>query len=151
MDIMPGSGEHISPEQLRVWRAFERAHAHVSDQLETDLLELHRLPLAWYEVLARLAEADGYRLRMSQLAEMVMLSPSGLSRLVDRMIKEGLVERVPAEKDARGFYAILADAGRQRLEEAIGTHQQGVKDYLVGHFSDEELAQLREFLQRLGE
>ncbi|AYY12044.1 MarR family transcriptional regulator [Actinobacteria bacterium YIM 96077] len=149
MGIMFGFDERISPEQLRVWRAFERAYGRVSEQLEADLVELHRLPLAWYEVLARLSEAEGHKLRMSQLADMVMLSPSGLSRLVDRMIKEGLIRRIPVEKDARGFYAILAEPGRKRLEEATGTHHRGVLDYMISRFNDEELAQFTAFLERL--
>lgn len=148
---MPGSDEGVSPEQLEVWRAFDRAHASVTRQLEADLMELHRLPLAWYEVLARLAEAEGRRLRMSQLADMVMLSPSGLTRLVDRMINEGLVRRIPAEKDGRGTYAALADAGHERFKEASGTHERGVRDYLVDSFDDEELAHLGAFLRRITE
>ncbi|NEE02499.1 MarR family winged helix-turn-helix transcriptional regulator [Phytoactinopolyspora halotolerans] len=149
MDLMPGPDERVSPEQLEAWRAFDRAHSHVARQLEADLTELHRLPLAWYEVLARLAEAEGHRLRMSQLADKVMLSPSGLTRLVDRMISEGLVRRVPAEKDGRGFYAALADEGQRRLDEAAETHERGVRDYMVERFTGDELAQLTSYLRRI--
>lgn len=149
MNMMPGPDERVSPEQLAVWRAFDRAHASVTRQLEADLMELHRLPLAWYEVLARLAEAKNRRLRMSQLADLVMLSPSGLTRLVDRMINEGLVHRVPAERDGRGTYAALADAGHRRLEEAADTHDRGVYDYMISRLNDDELAQFAAFLHRI--
>lgn len=151
MNSTPGSEERLSPEQLEVWRAFDRAHASVARQLETDLVELHRLPLAWYEVLARLAEADGRRLRMSQLADMVMLSPSGMTRLIDRMINAGLIRRVPAEKDARGTYAALADAGLARLDEAVDTHERGVRDYLLSRFGEGELDRFAAFLHRVAE
>jgi DNA-binding MarR family transcriptional regulator len=149
MDTTSGSEELVGPEQLEVWRAFDRAHTHVARQLETDLQELHRLPLAWFEVLARLAEAEGQRLRMSQLADLVMLSPSGLTRLVDRMINEGLVRRVPAERDGRGYYAALADEGRRRLDDASSTHLRGVRDYLLERFNGDELAQLASYLRRI--
>jgi DNA-binding MarR family transcriptional regulator len=151
MNIPHGSEERLSPEQLEVWRAFDRAHAGVARQLEADLVQMHRLPLAWYEVLARLAEADGRRLRMSQLADMVMLSPSGMTRLIDRMINAGLIQRIPAEQDARGTYAALADAGKRRLDEAVGTHESGVRHYLINSLDDDELVQFAAFLHRIAE
>ncbi|HET6919867.1 MAG TPA: helix-turn-helix domain-containing protein, partial [Jiangellaceae bacterium] len=97
------SRERITPEQLEIWRLFLRAHAQIVRRLESDLMDRHGLPLAWYDVLARLVEADGHRLRMSELAARVMLSPSGLTRLVGRMVEAGLVSREPSENDARGF------------------------------------------------
>lgn len=148
---MFGPDEDLEPEQRQAWIAFGRAYAYVSAQMETDLMELHRLPLAWYEVLAQLAEAEGHRLRMVHLADRLMRSPSSLSRLVDRMIKAGLLRRVPVERDARGFYAVLADAGRARLEEAAATYDRGVLDYVVRLFDDQELAQFTSFLDRLYE
>ncbi|NED97280.1 MarR family transcriptional regulator [Phytoactinopolyspora alkaliphila] len=151
MDATSGSEELVSPEQLEVWRAFDRAHVHVVRQLEADLHELHRLPLPWFDVLARLSEAEGQRLRMSQLADLVMLSPSGLTRLVDRMISEGLVRRIPAERDGRGFYAALAEEGKRRLGDASETHQRGVRDYLLERFNDDELTQLAGYLRRVYE
>lgn len=149
MEITPVPRQRVTREQLELWRTFDRAHAHVVRQIEADLVELHRLPLAWYEVLARLAEAEGRRLRMSELADMVMLSPSGLTRLVDRMVREGLVRRVPAEKDGRGFYAALAEAGNKRLREASETHRRGIRDHVIDQFDDEELAWFGEYLRRI--
>lgn len=141
----------ITPDQLEVWRLFIRAHSRVLRRLESDLLERHDLPLAWYDVLARLLEADDRRLRMTELAERVMLSPSGLTRLVDRMADDGLVQRVSAEGDGRGYYAVLTDDGYEKLREASGTHLRGIHEYVVGRFSEDELATVADMLRRIDE
>ena len=143
------SRERITPEQLEIWRLFLRAHAQIVRRLESDLMDRHGLPLAWYDVLARLVEADGHRLRMSELADRVMLSPSGLTRLVGRMVEAGLVAREPSESDARGFYAVLTDEGYERLRAATGTHLRGIRDYVLSRFTDEELDQIAGYLARL--
>ncbi|MGH8776837.1 MAG: MarR family winged helix-turn-helix transcriptional regulator [Jiangellaceae bacterium] len=143
------SRDRVTPEQLEVWRSFLRAHALIVRRLESDLMDLHGLPLAWYDVLARLVEADGHRLRMSELAERVMLSPSGLTRLVDRMAEAGLIFREPSEGDARGFYAVLTDDGYERLRAATGTHLRGILDHVLSRYSDEELDEIAAYLSRL--
>jgi DNA-binding MarR family transcriptional regulator len=143
------SRERVTPEQLRVWRSFLRAHAVIVRRLETDLMDRHGMPLAWYDVLARLVEADGHRLRMSDLAERVMLSPSGLTRLVDRLVEAGLICREPSESDARGSYAVLTDEGYQRLRAATGTHLRGIRDHVLSRFTDEELDEIAAYLARL--
>jgi DNA-binding MarR family transcriptional regulator len=143
------SRERITPEQLEIWRLFLRAHAQIVRRLEADLMDRHGLPLAWYDVLARLVEADGHRLRMSELADRVMLSPSGLTRLVGRMIEAGLVSREPSEIDARGFYAVLTDEGYERLRSATGTHLRGILDYVLSRYTDEELDEIASYLSRL--
>jgi DNA-binding MarR family transcriptional regulator len=139
----------VTPEQLEVWRAFLRAHAVIIRRLEADLVDRHGLPLAWYDVLARLVEADDHRLRMSELADRVMLSPSGLTRLVDRMVDAGLVCREVSERDARGFYAVLTDAGYEKLRSATGTHLRGIRDYVLSRYTDTELGQIAAYLARL--
>ena len=144
-----GTDQRVTPEQLDVWRLFLRVHSRVIRRLEADLLEQHGLPLAWYDVLARLLEADDQRLRMSELADRVMLSPSGLTRLVDRMAEDGLVQRIQADGDGRGFYAVLTRAGYDRLRETSGTHLRGIRDYVVGRFDDDELRTVAELLQRI--
>ncbi len=143
------SRERITPEQLEIWRLFLRAHAQIVRRLESDLMDRHGLSLAWYDVLARLVEADGHRLRMSELAARVMLSPSGLTRLVGRMVEAGLVSREPSENDARGFYAVLTDEGYERLRFATGTHLRGILDYVLSRFTDEELDEIARYLSRL--
>ena len=112
-------------------------------------MERHGLPLAWYDVLARLVEAEGRRLRMSELAERVMLSPSGLTRLVDRMCDAGLLRREPSKTDARGFYALLTDQGFETLRSATGTHLRGIRDHVLSHYTDAELDQIAAYLARL--
>lgn len=143
--------ERITPEQLEVWRLFLRIQRRLSRRLEEDLQSKHELPLAWYDVLVRLVEADDHRLRMAELADQVMLSPSGLTRLVDRLVKEGLVRRENAEQDGRGFYAVLTEAGYERLRDASGTHLRGIKDYVISSYTPEELATVAALLSRLDE
>jgi len=143
--------ERVSPEDLSLWRTFVRVHATVHRRLEADLMDHHGLPLAWYEVMARLVEIPDRKLRMSELAEQVMLSPSGLTRLVDRLATEGLIRRVPAERDGRGYYAVLTDAGYEMLRSATGTHLRGVQEHVIGKFSEDELRHFAEFCRRLEE
>ena len=139
----------VSPDELELWRSFVRAHAAVHRRLEADLIDKHGLPLAWYEVMARLVESDDRKMRMSDLAGQVMLSPSGLTRLVDRLVAEGLLRRVPAERDGRGSYAMLTDEGYEVLRSATGTHLRGVHEYVITKFAAEELRFFGEFFSRL--
>lgn len=138
-----------SASELAVWRTFLRAHAEVSRRLEAELLAEHDLPLAWYDVLVQLVEAPDRRLRMTELADRVLLSRSGLTRLVDRLEREGLVCRVACPSDARGLYAVLTGAGLARLRDASPTHLRGVAKYMTGRFSAAELATLGLLLARL--
>ena len=113
---IPGMHRDLSEQQMLAWRRFLRAHALVTRRLEDDLVAEHRLPLASYDVLVQLVEAPERRLRMSELAERVLLSRSGLTRLVDRLEREGLVRREACEDDARGLFTVLTD-GRVRPAE----------------------------------
>jgi DNA-binding MarR family transcriptional regulator len=141
--------DRITPEQLEVWRMFLRVQRRLINRLEEDLQSKHELPLAWYDVLVRLVEARDRRLRMSELADQVMLSPSGLTRLVDRLVSEGLVRREHAERDGRGFYAVLTETGYERLRAASGTHLRGIRNHVISIYSDAELATLARLLSRL--
>lgn len=138
-----------SPEALGVWRDFLRAHATLVRRLEADLMAEHALPLASYDVLVQLVEAPDHRLRMTELAERVLLSRSGLTRLVDRLVREGLVRREACPSDARGMFAVLTDAGYARLRRATPTHLRGVEEYAVGRLDDDELASLAGALRRI--
>lgn len=135
--------------QLVAWRMFLGAHASVTRRLEAELLAAHDLPLATYDVLVQLAEVPGGRLRMSELAGAVLLSRSGLTRLVDRMERDGLVARQSCPSDARGTFTVLTPEGRRRLREAAPTHLDGVRRYVTGRFSAPELATLEALLSRL--
>lgn len=139
----------LAPEQLEAWRSLLRAHALIVRRLEADLFAEHRLPLATYDVLVQLVEAPGHSLRMTDLADRVLLSRSGLTRLVDRMEREGLVRRESCPRDARGLNAVLTAAGLARLRAASPTHLRGIQEYAVGRLSAQEVRQLTAILAKL--
>jgi DNA-binding MarR family transcriptional regulator len=112
--------------RLGAWTALLRAHARVTRRLERELQAEHGLALADYDVLAQLEAADARRLRMSELADRLVLSRSGVTRLVDRLEAGGLVARVSCESDRRGQWAILTEAGRGRLTRASPTLHRSV-------------------------
>jgi DNA-binding MarR family transcriptional regulator len=134
---------------MDAWRAFLRAHARVTRVLEAELEAEQGMPLANYDVLVQLAEAPGRQLRMSELADSLLISRSGLTRLVDRLAREGLVERQACPSDARGTLAVLTEAGVNRLRTAARTHLRGVQQHAMSKFDDAELAELTELLGRL--
>jgi DNA-binding MarR family transcriptional regulator len=135
--------------QVAAWRSFLRAHAAVTRVLGRELEAETSLPLSWYDVLLQLAEAPKHRLRMAQLAENVLLSRSGLTRLVDRLEDEGLVRREPSPGDARGTYTVLTRSGMRRLREAAPIHLAGIQRTWLAHFSEDELRTLADLLGRV--
>jgi DNA-binding MarR family transcriptional regulator len=135
--------------RLAAWRGFLRTHSHLLRLLEHDLQARQKIPLGSYDVLVQLAEAPGQRLRMSELAEAVLLSRSGLTRLVDRLQKDGLVEREPDPSDARGLYTVLTERGRDTLRDAAGVHLAGVSRLVLDRLSEAELRQLIELMDKL--
>lgn len=139
----------LSPLELRAWRGMLRAHSRLVKALDAQLDEGHGLPLTSYEVLMHVADADGERMRMCDLAESILLSRSGLSRLVDRLERNGLLVRVACADDARGAYAQLTPAGRAKLDAARAAHLDGVRSLFVDHFTEEELALFGELWDRL--
>ena len=139
----------ISARELSVWRTFLRAHAGITRRLEQDLVSEHLLPLASYDVLLQLAESPQRRLRMTELADRVLLSRSGLTRLVDRLAADGLVDREPCPSDARGTFTVLTESGLARLREAAPTHLRGIEEYVTRRLSAEELATLGDLLRKL--
>jgi DNA-binding MarR family transcriptional regulator len=133
----------------RAWRGLLRAHACLSKRLDTALDQAHGLPLSSYEVLDRLEDSSGGRMRMCDLAEQAQLSRSGLTRLVDRLEREQLLERCSCEQDARGSFACLTAGGRERLEAARVTHMAVVREQFFSRFSEAELSMLAETCQRI--
>jgi DNA-binding MarR family transcriptional regulator len=113
-------------------------------RLDAELEAAHGLALTSYEVLLHLSHADGLKMRMCDVAESVLLSRSGLTRLIDRLEREGLVERVSCADDARGAYAQLTEAGHARLREAQHTHLGGVREHFLRYFGPAELDLLAE-------
>jgi DNA-binding MarR family transcriptional regulator len=128
----------LNDRELRAWRGMLRAHAALTKALDAQLEGAHGLPLTSYEVLMYLADAEDQRMRMCDLATSVIISRSGLTRLVDRLEREGLIERVSCSTDARGAFAKLTPAGREQLAAARATHIAGVRAMYLDHFSPEE-------------
>lgn len=120
---------------MGAWHALIRAHSRVVRRLEAELEAEHGLTLPGYEVLAHLSEAPDQRLRMSDLARHAVLTPSGLTRLVDKMVREGLVERQRCGADARVVYAWLTPAGMAKLVAAYPTHLRGVREHFLDWLS----------------
>lgn len=135
--------------RLATWRTFLRAHARVVRELEQELQADQGMALTDYDVLVQLAGADARRLRMSELADRLLLSRSGATRLVDRLVTDGLVERVSCESDRRGQWASLTDAGHERLRNAAPTHLSGVARHFLDRFAPEELPALEGMLERV--
>ena len=139
----------LTSAELSAWRTFLRAHATVVRALEAELLAEHDLPLASYDVLVQLSESPDQRLRMTELADRVLLSRSGLTRLADRLEREGLLRREACPSDARGTLAVLTDAGLERLREAWPTHLRGVEQHVTGRLSADEIGQLGALMGKL--
>lgn len=125
--------------RLAAWRGFLMAHSLVTRRLDDELRIEHGLSLAEYDALLQLARSPDRRLRMNQLAERVILSRSGVTRLVDRLEADGLVSRRSCSSDARGAEAVLTDAGLDRLRAASATHLRGVEQYFLDALTLDEL------------
>ena len=133
---------------LQAWSALLRAHAALLRQLETDLESKTGLALADYDVLAQLAVAGG-SLRMTELADRALISRSGMTRRVARLVHEGLVSRANADADARGVVVLLTDSGLDRLTVAAPVHLRGVSDLFIANLDDQELAVLESALAKV--
>jgi MarR family transcriptional regulator, 2-MHQ and catechol-resistance regulon repressor len=112
-------------------------------------LEQHRLSPVEFEVLLRLARSPGNRLRMTDLAGQTSLSTSGVTRVVDRMDRDGLVRREACATDRRSSYAVITDAGLQRLDEVLPGHLELVQQWFIGQLSPAQLEQMLEALRRI--
>jgi DNA-binding MarR family transcriptional regulator len=139
----------LTKTEVRAWQALLHAHQQVVRTLDRDLREEHHLDLAGYDVLLRLARAPGRALRMTDLAERVMLSPSGLTRLVDRLVARGLVQRQADPQDARAALATLTDEGRALLRRAARTHLRGIRDHFTGRLSQTQLRNVASSLETI--
>jgi DNA-binding MarR family transcriptional regulator len=147
--IAPCEQETLTEGELRAWRGLLRAHACLAKRLDAELESAHGLPMTSYEVLHRLQEASSGRMRMCDLAEQAQLSRSGLTRLVDRLERDGLLERCSCAHDARGSYACLTEPGRERLEAARVTHLAVVREHFFSHFAESELGTLADMWERI--
>ena len=128
--------EPLSPEEEALWRAFSRVLLVVPRALEADLVRSSRLNFAEYHVLAYLSEQPGRSLRMSDLSGLSALSPSGMTRVVERLARQGLIDRRRSADDGRGQVAVLNDAGLERLQQAWPDHLESVRRRVMDQLAD---------------
>lgn len=149
--ILPGQPlDDVGEPSLAPWRSFLSAHARLIGLLEVELADERQLALADYDVLLQLAEAPQRSLRMHDLAASVLLSRSGLTRLIDRLVRDGYVARKPYPGDHRGKLAVLTPVGLLRLRRASPVHLRGVSEHFTSRLSALELLQLEALMDRLG-
>src|SRR5215218_3007224 len=138
----------LTDEQFEAWRAFLRAQAALISTLDRELVAEQGLPITFFDVLVQLSQAGG-RLRMSELADAVLLSRSGVTRLVDRMVRADLVRREACPTDRRSMYAALTSKGKRALARARPIHLRGVAEHFGRHLSDEDAKTLAAALGRM--
>ena len=131
--------DRLSEDEIAAWKGMLRAHRDLVVSLDAQLEREHSLPLSSYEVLMVLADSPDGRARMGELADQLLLSRSGLTRLVDRLVRQGWVERTPCEDDARGLYAAITRSGRAKLKKARPAHLDGVRAGFLSKLSDSDL------------
>jgi DNA-binding MarR family transcriptional regulator len=132
----------LTETELRAWQALLHAHHDLVQRLDLELREEHGITFGEYDVLLRLARVPGAALRMTDLADRVMLSPSGVTRLVDRLMVRGFVRREVDQDDARATLATLTDEGKRRGRLAARTHLRGIRQHFTGRLSERQLRQV---------
>jgi DNA-binding MarR family transcriptional regulator len=132
----------LSPEERTAWSGFIRAHASIVKDLDAELQAAHGLPLSSFDVLVQLSLAPDGRMQMHELAEAVHISRSGLTRLVDRLERQGLIERHRGERDPRQVFACITRSGLERLAETTPTHLAGVRRRFLKRLSRTQVEQL---------
>ena len=137
-----GMSNEISKDPMAAWETLLRTVSALLRTFEQELQESEGLPLTWYDVLIQLTEPPDGRLRMQALADRVVLSRSGLTRLIDRMEKAGLVRREPSQEDRRGYYALLTEDGREVLRRARPVHHRGIYEHFTRHLDETDVQAL---------
>jgi DNA-binding MarR family transcriptional regulator len=140
----------LTPKEEAVWRALARAVLVVPRVLDAEMLASQGLNITEYNVLMNLSEAHDHSLRMSELANFVSITVSGLTRVVERLSRLGLVERVRAESDGRGQVAVLTPAGMERLKQAWPSHLAAVRRHVMDHLGNVDLVALADALAEIG-
>ena len=141
MTVSPPVVRPVEPRDAKLapWRAFLLAHARVFRRLDEELRVEHDLTVGEYDALLTIAQAPERKIRMRQLADQVILSKSGVTRLIDRLVDDGLVERSACLSDARGAEAVLTDRGLSRLRAAAKTHLRGIDEHFLSILGDGDL------------
>jgi len=143
------SADRLDECELRAWRGLLEAHAVLYGALDSQLQSEHGLSLSQYEVLKVVRDAPSGQMRMADVADRVLLSRSGLTRLVDRLVCTGLLERRACPSDARGALAHLTPLGRERLDAARRTHLEGVRRLFLSQLAPEEQERLGDLWERV--
>jgi DNA-binding MarR family transcriptional regulator len=138
----------LDDHELRAWRSLKCVYSGLSKALDAELEAAHGLPLTTFEVLRYVGATDAKRMRMCDLADSILLSRSGLTRLIDRLERDGLIQRESCSSDARGAYAVLTAEGEAKLHAAKATHRAAVRRLFLEHFSADELDSLASLLGR---
>jgi DNA-binding MarR family transcriptional regulator len=144
-----GMETELEQSRLVAWRSFLTAHAALINQIERELLEAGVVPLSWYDVLFALYDAPVQRLRMNELASAIVLSRSGLTRLVDRLEAEGLLVRERLASDRRGAFAVLTEKGLEAMRRAWPVYAKGIDEHFARYLSDEEARIITGVFQRI--
>lgn len=139
----------LEVSRLLAWRSFLTAHAALINLIERELQEAGVVPLSWYDVLFALYDAPGQRLRMNELASAIVLSRSGLTRLVDRLEAEGLLVRERLVSDRRGAFAVLTEKGVEAMRRAWPVYARGIGEHFARYLRDEEVSMMSEVFQRV--
>ena len=141
--------EGLEQRRNTCWRTFLAAYAATIERIERDLAEEGLMPLSWYDVLLVLYEAPERRLRMHELARAILVTRGGLTRLVSRIEKAGLLHREPDPADGRGLYAVLTEEGLEALRRTWPTYARGIAEHFGKHLNDEEVEVLDRALRRV--
>ena len=142
-----GVSFNLSDTEMDAWQALLHAHHQITRVLDAELRAAHDLTWAEYDVLLRLAKATGRTLTMTELARRVLISPSGLTRVVDGLERKGFVRRSRSNDDARVVSAALTDGGRDKVKRAAQTHLRGIREHFTSRLSDAQLRGVAAALQ----
>jgi DNA-binding MarR family transcriptional regulator len=140
---------YTPPQRLESWVSFLQSHAAITRELSAQLQHEHGLTLSDYEVLLRLKNAEGGMMRRVDLAEQVLLTASGITRLLEGLERAGFVRKETCSSDARVSYAKITDEGLEKFKAAAKTHLRGIDELFLSRYSGSELATLAELLGRL--
>jgi DNA-binding MarR family transcriptional regulator len=151
MTVSVANGRPLNAHDPRIapWRAFLLAHSRISRRMDEELRTEHDLSFAEYDTLLTIANTPDRRIRMGQLADEVVLSKSGVTRLIDRLVSDGLVERSSCLADGRGAEAVLTDRGLARLREASRTHLRGIQQHFLDVLDTDDLATIERCMTAL--
>ncbi len=149
MAVTSSGPSELTEAEVAAWKGFVRVHTAMARRLDAELERAHGLSLSSFEVLKALRCSSEGKLRMADLAEHALLSRSGMTRLVDRLERQGLLTRCQCSDDARGCYAVLSPAGAELLDRARPTHLECVRSGFVGHLAPQELEQLADVFGRM--